>query len=217
MGDHFAKVERVDDAVAAWDEAVRRFGDLEDVATARHVARALIGKGLALRFQAAPSDRRRALGSWEQVIRRYGERNEGWLRNAVAEATRYLKGDGLPVQPLVEEARDACAEVVRARGESPQDASLALEVAEAFSSKAGVLVRAANGIELEVDLNEQTTYPIRDHPEERALARSFIVEAIAAYDDIVERFGERREAAVAEQVVKAVNARRVLLERLNAR
>ena len=61
---------RAEDAVAACDEIVRRFGDSEIPGVSMWVAKALVNRGAALSKLNRPED---ALAAWDEVVSRFGE------------------------------------------------------------------------------------------------------------------------------------------------
>ncbi|MEK7213990.1 MAG: SIR2 family protein [Chloroflexota bacterium] len=74
---------RGDEAVAAYDEVVRRFGEAPEAALRGQVARALVNKGFSL-GELGRGDA--AVAAYDEVMRRFGEAPEAALRQQVARA-----------------------------------------------------------------------------------------------------------------------------------
>ncbi len=107
-GHALAEGGRLKEAVAAWKDLVRRFGESEAVDDRNRVSLALVNMGTALgrlnRFE-------EALAAWDDVVRRFGGNREPAIPNAVA--TALLKTAFLHTEenrPL--EALAACDEVL---------------------------------------------------------------------------------------------------------
>ena len=105
---------RPEDALAVYDEVVRRFGESEVPALFQWVAMGLVGKGTALRDLDRPED---ALAVYDEVVRRFGESESPALFQWVAIA---LEGKGAALRDLdrPEEALTVYDEVVRRFGNS---------------------------------------------------------------------------------------------------
>ena len=112
-GETFHKLKQPEDALAAYDEVVRRYGTSEVPALREVVARALHRMG-ALLWELERSED--ALAACDEVVRRYGASEVPMFREAVALAL-CRKGDLLGNLERPEEALDTFDEVVRRLGE----------------------------------------------------------------------------------------------------
>ena len=179
---------RPEEALAIYDEVVRRFGESEAPALLEEVATALAGKGLALRTLNRPEE---ALATYDEVVRRFGESEVPALLEWVAMA---LMGKGLVLrtQNRLEEELAIYDEVVRRFGESEVPALLE-RVAMALVGKGSVL-RTLN------------------RPEE---ALVIYEEALAICDEVVRRFGESEAPALLEGVATALVGKGLVLRTLN--
>ena len=82
------QLNQSEEAIAVYDEVLRRFGEAAEPALREQVAWALVGKGIALE----PSNRsEEAIAVYDEVARRFGEATEPALRELVARA---LNGSG---------------------------------------------------------------------------------------------------------------------------
>ena len=122
-------LDRLEDALTVYDEAVRRFGDSEMLGTLESIALALFGKGCVLDDLDRPED---ALVAYDEVVRRFGDSKTPALLELVAQAL-VRKGVTLGMLSSPEDALVAYDEVVRRFGDSEMPALL--------ESVARVLVR----------------------------------------------------------------------------
>ena len=75
--------QKWDEAVVAYDEVVRRFGDAEETALLEPVGKALVNKGIALGRAEKTEEE---LAVYDEVVRRFGESKETSLLERVARA-----------------------------------------------------------------------------------------------------------------------------------
>ena len=107
-------LNRPQEALAACDEAVRRFGRNENPVVLERVATALANKGFVLGALSRPQD---ALEAYDEVVRRFGESESAALLEPVADAL-VNKGVALGALNRTEDAVEAYDEVVRRFGKS---------------------------------------------------------------------------------------------------
>ncbi len=74
-----------DEAIAAYDEAIRRFGDDPAPALRERVAKALLNKGVALGHLGKSDD---AIAAYDEVIRRFGDDDSAEIRDTVERARK---------------------------------------------------------------------------------------------------------------------------------
>ena len=204
---------RPEEALAVYEEVVRRFGESETPALLEWIATALVGKGSALCDLDRPEE---ALAIYDEVVRRFGESEAPVLLEEVAAA---LMGKGLALHALnrPEEALAVHDEVVRRFGES--DAPDLLQgVAVALAGK-GYALRDLNRPEEALAIYEEV---VRRFGESEAPAllewvamaldgkglalRTLdrLEEALAVYDEVVRRYGESEAPALLERVATAL-------------
>ena len=130
---------RPEDALAACDGVVRRFGESEIPAVLVWVAKAIVNKGVLLGGMNRPQA---ALAAYDEVIRRFEQDDTPVFLEPVARAFVF-KGTVLDGMNRPQEALAAYDEVVRRFGESGTPAILE-SVAMALGNKAIVLQRRLN-------------------------------------------------------------------------
>ena len=103
-----------EDAVAAYEEVILRFGESETPAVLDWVAKALVNKGVALGTLSRPQE---ALETFDEVVLRFGESDIQTFRESVASA---LLNRAKPLDALnrLHDVLETCDEVVRRFGES---------------------------------------------------------------------------------------------------
>ena len=127
---------RREDALVAFDEVVRRFGDSDVPILLEPVATALVSKGLMLRVSNRRED---ALVAFDEVVRRFGDSDVLDLLESVATALVF-KGLTLDDLDRLEDALVAFDEVVHRFGDSDVP-DLLESVAKALVSKGLTLGR----------------------------------------------------------------------------
>ncbi len=207
-----AESGRLQDAVAAWDEVLRRFGESDAPADREQVSLALVNKGKAL-SQLGNADE--ALAVWDEVVRRFGADDGKGHPEAVAAALA-SKGRMLGNLNRHTGALAAWNEVARRYGKSPAPA-LQTPVANALLGTAvalNALNRPREALRACGKMLER--FGKTDSPEHHAeLAVAMVVrghslialnrvdEAINAWSAVVERFGRSDSPRILEQVASA--------------
>jgi len=138
---HLEKAGKLEDAIAASDEVVRRFGDAEEPALRGQIAMALFNKGVYLGKAEKLED---AIAALDEVVRRFGDADEPALREQVAMAL-FNKGVYLGKAEKSGDAIAAYDEVVRRFGDAEEPA-LGEQVARALVNK-GVALEKAGKLE----------------------------------------------------------------------
>jgi len=177
------------------------------------VAKALFNMGAIL---GALSRSQEAIDVYDQVVTRYGDRQEPALAEKVAMAL-FNKGVGLGALGRSQEEIDAYDQVVARYGDR-QEPALAEQVAKAFVNK-GVRLGALSSSQEAIDVYDQVVARYGDRQEPALAAQvakalfnkgvllealSSSQEAIDVYDQVVARYEDRQEPALAEQVAKAL-------------
>ena len=129
-------LNRLEEALAAYDEVVRRFGESDIPALLEQVAKALVNKGATL---GTLNRHEETLATCDEMMRRFGESDTPALLEQVATAL-VNKGIVLGRTNRPEEALAAWDEVMRRFGESDTPALLE-QVAKALVNKGVVLGR----------------------------------------------------------------------------
>jgi tetratricopeptide (TPR) repeat protein len=186
------------ESLAAIDKVVARFGEDPAPALRERVARALLIKGATLgdldRFEEAAE-------TLDEVVARFGEDPAPALRERVGKAL-LIKGIRLAGLDRFEEAAETLDELVERFGEDP--ASLMRDqVAEALGYKAIALGQRAKAI---IEDNASV-------PGWAGVRRVFVgsrrrtdgaAEALAAYDQLVDRFSKDPAPALRKKVARAL-------------
>ena len=213
-----------EDALAAFDELLRRFGETKRPALLVAVAKALVNKSATLGLLSRLEE---ALAACDEVIRRFEGSSAPELLKQVANAL-FNRGVTLGGLKWWEEALFAYDEVVRRFGEN--DAlDLAEHVASALVNKGGTLgglnrqeeaLSACNEVlrrfgesEAPELLGRVGTALINKGIALRELKRH--EEALAVYDEVVRRFGESEVPALLEHVADALICKTNVLTDLN--
>ena len=219
-----SRQDRAEDAVAAYDEVVRRFGASEIPAVLKWVAKALVNKGAALGKLDRPQD---ALECCYEVVRRFGDSDSPALLDSVAAA---LVNAGAPLGALnrLQNALEACDEVISRFGESDSP-NLLESVAIAFVNKGtafDALKRPQDALEVydeAVSRFGKSESPGVMHWVAAALLKKGAVlvdlhrprEALKACDEVVRRFGDSDSPALLESVAAALTNRGGVLAMLD--
>ena len=208
-----AKGGRLQDAVAAWDEVVRRFGESHEPVDLEQVSMALVNKGKALGKLGSVEE---ALAVLDDVVRRFGaDEGEG---HPMAVATALVgKGGMLSNLNRHTEALAACNEVARRFGKSraPEletlvtNARVGTAVAlnalsrpqEALEACDEVLERVGKSDSPGVHGEMAVAMVARGHA---LMALNRVDEAIKAWGAVVDRFGMRGPLRIVEQVASAL-------------
>lgn len=128
-GTRLAALDRNDEAMAAYNEVIRRFGEATELSLREQAAKALINLGNTFGILTRGNE---AINSFDEVVRRFGEAPELSLRELVAKALRY-KGLALGTLNRRDEAIDVYDEVVR-RFAGSTELLLREQVANALNS-----------------------------------------------------------------------------------
>ncbi len=204
---------RQEEAIAAYDEVLRRFGDSSESALKEPVAKALVNKGAVLGDSGKQEE---AIAAYDEVLRRFGDSSESALKESVSRAL-FNKGVALGKGGKQEEAIAAYDEVLRRFGDSSESA-LKETVARALVNKGGGLVRRGKQEEAIAAYDEvlrrfgDSSESALKEPVAKALVNKGAVlgdsgkqeEAIAAYDEVLRRFGDSSEAVLKEHVAWAL-------------
>jgi len=217
-------LNRHEEAIAAYDEVVRRFGDASDPRLREPVAQALVKKGLMLR---ALNRREEAVAAHDEVVRRFGDASDPPLREQVAQAL-FSKGVTLGTLNRHEEAITAYDEVVRRFGDV-SDPPIRELVAMALINKGvtlGTLNRSEEVLaaydEVVRRFGDASDPPLREQVALALFAKGVTLatlnrseEAVAAFDEVVRRFGDATDPPLREQVAMALRNKGNMLATLN--
>ena len=215
---------RPQDALDAYDEAIRRFSESETPAVLAPVAAALVNKGATLDKLNRPQD---TLDAYDEVIRRFGESETPALLAPIAMA---LVNKGVALDKL-NRPQDALAvydEVVRRVGASETPALLE-SVAKALVNKAAAL-RDLNRPQDALAACDEVIRRVRES-ETPVLLESLAAalanrgaalgdlhrpkDALAACDEVIRRFGESETPALLKSVAAVLVSKGKVLYGLN--
>jgi tetratricopeptide (TPR) repeat protein len=218
-----SRLNRAEEALASYQQAIRRLGDADGFDSREQLARALAHTGLSL---AKLSRRDEALAAYDEVLRRYRGDNEPALQRLVAK-TLVNKGATLMALSQREEAAAAYREVVQLYGDQA-DPELLEEVARALLQLANVL-EALGRRDEEVGTYDEAVRRFADahEPALRQLAATAMLNkgvalsglaridaALAAYEDVVKRFGHASEPNILRLSMMALINEAAMLRRL---
>ena len=215
---------RLEKALTAYDEVVRRFGDNETLPLLKSVATALVSKGAIL---GELNRLEEALTAYDEVVRRFAKSHVPDLLGLAVLALA-CKGAILGELNRQEDAVATCDEVVSRFGDSktpflPESVALALFVKgyvlgdldrleDALTSHDEVVHRfgdsktlAVLGLVARALVSKGFILSRLDHPED----------ALTAYDEVVHRFGDSEMPALLESVAKALSGKGRALEELD--
>jgi tetratricopeptide (TPR) repeat protein len=213
MSDKGASRADYEEAIAAYEDLVSRFGDSEEGALKEQVAKALVNKGVTLGQLKRPEEE---IAAYEDLVSRFGDSEEGGLKEQVAKAL-VNKGVTLGQLERPEEEIAAYEDLVSRFGDS-EEGALKEQVAKALFNKAvrlGHLERPEEEIAAYEDLvsrfGDSEEQALKEPVAKALVNKSFRLgqlerpgEAIAAYEDLVSRFGDSEEEALKEQVAMAL-------------
>ena len=205
-----------EDALTAYDELVRRFGDSEMPMVSRLVAMALVERGFTLDDLDRPED---ALTAFDEVVRRFAESHVPDLLESVAQAL-VIKGVRLVMLNRPADALVAFDEVVHRFGDS--DVPVLLEsVAKALSGKGyalGDLDRLEDALvafdEVVHRFGDSDVPVLLESVAQALVSKGFILgmlnrpaDALAACEELVHRFGDSETLALSKLVALALSGK----------
>jgi tetratricopeptide (TPR) repeat protein len=224
-GAALVELERMEEAIQAYDELLRRFGDANEPVLRRRVIRALYGKGRTL--SQLPNRGDQAIQAYDELLHFFDNGPEPEMRKTVAMAL-VSKSAQLNRLDRGEESIQACDEALRRFGDATEPA-LREWVAKALFNKGSALVGLNRGEEavrtldevprrfgdaLEIELREPVARALFGRGAElgRLNRRE---EAIQTYDEVLRRFGDTAEATLREWVARALINKGIALGQLN--
>jgi tetratricopeptide (TPR) repeat protein len=202
-----------DDALAAFDEVVKRFGEMTEPGVREQVAAALRNKGVMLSER---NQTEKALEAYDELVRRFDDATEPGVREHVAAALRN-KGVVFGEHNQTEKALESYNELVRRFGDATEPA-VREHVAAALRNK-GVMLAERDQNEKALEAYDElirrfgnATEPgVREHV--AAALRNKAVrlanqkqteKALETYNELFRRFGDATEPGVREQVAAAL-------------
>ena len=221
MGLTLAELDgRSDEALAVFDEVVKRFGELAEPGVREQVAKALFNKGVMLDKQ---NHTEKALEAYDELVRRFGDATEPTVREQVAAGLRN-KGVILGQDKQTEKALEAFDELVRRFGDATEP-TVREQVAAGLRNK-GVILGQDKQTEKALEAYDELVRRFGDATEptvrEQVAAglrnKGVILDedkqtekALEAFDELVRRFGDATEQGVREQVAAGLRNKGVRL------
>jgi len=223
-GVRLGALHRSEEAIVAYEELLRRFGDATEAALGEWVAKALLNKGVRL---SALNRSEEAIEAYKEVLGRFGDATETALREQVANAL-INKGITLGALNRGEEEIAAYEELLRRFGDATE-AAVREQVAKALLNKGarlGALNRSDEAIAAYDGLlgrfGDATEAALRERVAKALLNKGVRLgalnrseEEITAYEELLRRFGDATEAALREHVAKALLNKGATLGALN--
>ncbi len=208
-----AILDRFEEAIALYDEVVRRFADAKEPFFRERVANALSGKGNALRVLGRNEE---AIAIYDSVVSRFADAKEPALREEVAKAL-VKKGFVLGTLHRSDEAIAVYSDVAGLLADAKEPA-LREQAARALVQKGialGTLDRSDEAISVYDDVVSrfaEAKEPAFRQQVSMALVNKGVAlgtlgrseEEIAVYDDVVNRFTEAKEPALRALVAMAI-------------
>ncbi len=219
---------RREEALAAYDELTRRFGEKETPAVVGLVARALVNKGALLGWGDLldePNMEENALTAVVETINRSGSRRDALNLPDMHSMMGVSNGSGMN---RMQDALDVYDDVVRRFGESKMP-DLLEPVSAALIDK-GTLLICLNQMEEALAVYDdvvrrfgESKMPNLLRPVAAALMGKGALfgmlklphKALAAFDEVIERFGEREMPNLLELVAAALVGKGGLLREMN--
>lgn len=217
-------LERREEAIAAFDEVVHRFGQAQKPELREQVARVLVSKGFNLGLLGQYEEE---IAVYDELLHRYGDAPESVVQKQIAQAL-INKGVTLGMLDRGEEEIAMYDEVVRRYGEATE-IGLRERVARALFNKAvtqGMLNRGEDAIAVYDEVlrryGEAAETGLRDRVAQSLVNKGFILgasdraeEELAVYDEVVLRYGEATEIGLRKSVAQALLNKGVRLGALN--
>ena len=212
------------EALAAWDELVRRFGDSDAQPELEYVAIALINKGIALGTMNRPND---AIAAWQEVVNRFEFSDGEIFRSTVARAL-VSSAAMLGTLNRPELALAICNSVLN-RFNATDTAEVLAEVAGALICKGTAFAQLNRPMEALTTWDEVVRRfgpndepAIYRHVASALLGKGeFLAEsnrpedALDAWDELVQRFGSGDVTPVGDAVATALHNKGTTLFELN--
>ena len=216
--------DQTEDALAVYDEVVRRFGETERPAVLELAAMALVKKGLVLDELNRAAD---ALAAYDEAVHRFGESETLAVLDLLGTAL-VMKGRALQRLNRLADALVAYDEVVLRFG-GDETSILVQCVAKALINKGLVLRRldragdalAAYDEVVRRFREDETTLVVSQVAEaliNKGLAldqMNLTKDALAVYDEVFHRFGAIKTDTVLPWVAMALTLKGLALQRLN--
>ncbi len=215
---------RAEEALALWDELLRRFGQTKSRGLLDHVATALFNKGVTLGKTNRLQD---ALDTYEELVRRFGTSENPPVLESVAMAL-FNKAVTFGRMNRLQDALGSYEELVCCFGESENPTVLEL-VAKALFNK-GMVLDGMNRAQDALDALEELLSRFGESEDTSLLepvANAIVYkgdaldrlnrpqDALAAWDDALRRFGQAEHSTLLEQAAIAVVNKGALLAQLN--
>ena len=210
------ELNRNEEAIAAYAEVIRRFGNDTELALREQVAKSMFKQGVRL---SELNRSKEEIAVYEEIVRRFGSATEPALREQVAK-TLFNKGVTLGQLDLGKEEIAAYDEVVQRFGDATE-LPLREAVAKALLNRGlrlGQLERSEEEIVTYEDLvrrfGDATEPALREQVANALLSKGLRLgqldrgeEEIATYEDLVRRFGDATEPALRDQWPRPCSAR----------
>jgi tetratricopeptide (TPR) repeat protein len=206
-------LNRREEALEAYNEMLRRFGDSTEPVLRERVAKALHNKGGTL---GQLSRREEALKAYNETLRRFGEATEPALRWQAARAL-YGKAFSLGRLGRNDEATQTADELMNRLGDTPDAAmrTLFVDISLEKSLALARLERHNEAIQTYDEVlrrfGDATEPKLREQVARTVVNKGIVLgqlnrhdEAAKTYDEVLHRFGDATELVAREQVATAL-------------
>jgi tetratricopeptide (TPR) repeat protein len=218
------QLNRDEEAIAAYDQALSRLRDSKEPALREHAATTLINKAIAL---ASLGRKEASLDAYDELLKRFGASTEPELREEIVNA---LGNKGIELSQLNrdEEAIQAYDQVVQ-RFSDATELSMREHVVASLVNK-GLSLRRLQRYDEAIAVYSEVVRRFGDSPDPamgRAVARALVQsgtalrqlnrneEAIQSYDQLLERYRDATDPELREQADQALFNRALSLAALN--
>ncbi|HEY2912753.1 MAG TPA: tetratricopeptide repeat protein [Candidatus Angelobacter sp.] len=219
------ELKRYEEAIIAYDEVVKRFGNATESAVREQAARALNNVGFILGKLNRDEE---AIVTYDEVVRQFGDAPDPGTGEAVAKSLRN-KGIVLVKLKRKKEAIIAYDEVIKRFGDATEPA-VCEQVVVALRNKGAILGELKQPEDAIIVYDEvikrfgDATEPaVREQVAMCLFSKGFVLgelkrreEAVVAYDEIVTRFRGATESVVSEHVAYALFNKGIALSELNS-
>lgn len=209
----FSALNRTEEAIASYDEVIKRYPGATDLALRKQLAKALFNKGCELGILKQYEE---AIATCDQLVRQFGEDQDLSQKERVAKAL-FNTGTFLHVLDRKAEAIEAYEELRKRYGEA-SELPLQVQVAKTLVNESASL-GASNRYEEAITLYDELVRrygAISDLALRQQVAMALVgkgvglsnlkrpEEEIAVYDEVVSRYGEAAESELQLMVAKAL-------------
>lgn len=204
-------LDRGEEAIAAYDEVVKRFGDAGELSLREEVGKALVNKGFRL---GVLNRNDQEFAAYDETVKRFGDAGEAPLRELVAKAL-FNKAFGLGTLNRNEEAIVTYDELLKRLGDTAEGSLPEYKSKSLFNKglALGTLERNEQAAvaydEVIRQFGDSTDLTQREQAAKALVNKGAVMAAlkqdeIGCYDEVINRFGDATEVPIRRQVAMAL-------------